>query len=112
VLDEILGAPGFVFACMADPARLLGADDRTLLTGSELMCCTWSPAAQRLRITATRRSRWTSMALTCPRLAAAGHIAVLVRPDHYLFGAAAAADEVPRLVADLRRQLGAPATWR
>ena len=45
-----------------------------------------------------------------PRLAAAGHIAVLVRPDHYLFGAAAAADEVPRLVADLRRQLGAPAT--
>jgi flavoprotein hydroxylase len=44
-----------------------------------------------------------------PQLAAAGHVAALVRPDHYLFGGVAAAADLPGLVDDLRRQLtGAP----
>jgi ribulose 1,5-bisphosphate synthetase/thiazole synthase len=38
-------------------------------------------------------------------LAAAGHVAALVRPDHYLFGGVASTAELPGLIDDLRRQL-------
>ena len=45
------------------------------------------------------------------QLAAAGHVAALVRPDHYLFGGVASLGELPTLIDDLRRQLtgGIPA---
>ena len=39
------------------------------------------------------------------QLSAAGHVAALVRPDHYLFGGTASTAELPGLVDDLRRQL-------
>lgn len=41
-----------------------------------------------------------------PHLGVAGHVAALVRPDHYLFGAVPALDQVAGLIGDLQRQLG------
>ncbi len=41
-----------------------------------------------------------------PALAAAGHAALVVRPDFYVFGAATTADGLPEIVADLLAQLG------
>ena len=45
------------------------------------------------------------------QLAAAGHVAALVRPDHYVFGGVASLGKLPTLIDDLRRQLtgGIPA---
>jgi hypothetical protein len=40
-------------------------------------------------------------------LGAAGAVAALIRPDHYLFGTAATLADLPALISDLRRQLAA-----
>ena len=40
-----------------------------------------------------------------PELAAAGHVALVTRPDFYVFGAATQAAELPAIVADLLAQL-------
>ena len=42
-----------------------------------------------------------------PRMREAGHVVELVRPDHYLFGAASAMIELSGLVDDLRLQMTA-----
>ena len=42
-----------------------------------------------------------------PRMREAGHVAELVRPDNYLFGAASAMIELSGLVDDLRLQMTA-----
>ncbi|WP_229074508.1 bifunctional 3-(3-hydroxy-phenyl)propionate/3-hydroxycinnamic acid hydroxylase [Actinoplanes sp. DH11] len=47
-----------------------------------------------------------------PYLSDADAVAILVRPDFYLFGAAHGPDDVPALIADLRAQLLAPAGVR
>jgi flavoprotein hydroxylase len=107
LLDEVLGTPGFLLACTADPATLLPAADRAFLDtiGTHVMHVVASGAA-------AAETGDTDVAVDLdgaylPCFAEADSVAVLVRPDHYLFGAAATADEVPRLAADLRRQLGA-----
>jgi flavoprotein hydroxylase len=40
-------------------------------------------------------------------LGAAGAVAALIRPDHYLFGTATTLADLPALISDLRRQLAA-----
>ncbi|GAB36786.1 putative monooxygenase [Gordonia otitidis NBRC 100426] len=45
-----------------------------------------------------------------PHMSETGHVAALVRPDHYLFGVARSGDEIGLVVDALRDQLGSPAT--
>ena len=41
-----------------------------------------------------------------PHMTETGHVAALVRPDHYLFGVARSGDEIGLVVDALRDQLG------
>lgn len=106
LLDQVLGAPGFVLACTAAPATLLGAEDRAFLDmiGARVLhvVASGSAAAE-----GDADMVVDTDGAYLPQLAAAGHLAVLVRPDHYVFGPAATAGEIPPPVADLRRQLRA-----
>lgn len=124
-LDDVVGA-GFVLTCTQDPRTALDQDQQAFLDAIGVHVLHLVPAG-----TPSGPARGQDDAGADPaidvdgayltHLAAAGHVAALIRPDHYLFGTAASLTELPGLVSDLRRQLsgsqpgpaaGAPAAGR
>jgi flavoprotein hydroxylase len=106
LLDEVTGA-GFVLACTEDPAAVLDAGQRAFLDAVGVTVLHLVPAGA--GGTGTGGSNYIAVdtdAAYLPRMGEAGHVAALVRPDHYLFGTVTALDQLPGLVADLQRQLG------
>jgi len=130
LLDDVVGL-GFVLACAEDPTAALDADRRAFLDaiGAHVLHVLPGPAdhetadpktadpetaaAETVADTATAAAdRVVDVdGSLLAQLAAAGHVAALIRPDHYLFGGVASLGELPSLVDDLRRQLtgGTPA---
>lgn len=107
--DQVVGT-GFVVAVAADAATdaasLLSTDQVAALEtiGTQLVLFT-APGAS---VTAT--GPWQVVTDSgdhyLPELAAAGHVALVVRPDFYVFGTATQVRELPEIVADLLAQLG------
>ena len=108
-LDDVVGA-GFVLTCTRDPRTALDQDQQAFLDAIGVHVLHLVPAG-----TPSGPARGQDDAGADPaidvdgayltHLAAAGHVAALIRPDHYLFGTAASLTELPGLVSDLRRQL-------
>ncbi|MFG3253656.1 bifunctional 3-(3-hydroxy-phenyl)propionate/3-hydroxycinnamic acid hydroxylase [Streptomyces sp. NPDC048172] len=103
--DDVLG-PGWTLLCArADAPAALSAGHRALLAalGARTVhvsrAATGAPDAV-VDLDATY-ARW---------FAATGAEAVLVRPDHHVFGTAGTADELPGLLDELARRLGVPVT--
>jgi flavoprotein hydroxylase len=106
-----------VLACADDPSAALDDEQRALLNaiGARVLhvlpalAATETPAADTETSPVDRVVDVDGSLLA--QLAAAGHAAALVRPDHYLFGGVSSLSGLPRLVDDLRRQLtgGTPA---
>lgn len=103
-LDEILGT-GFVLACTEDPRACLDEDQLAFLetVGAHLLYLI--PPATTVDMTRDEDAAIDIDGAYLTHLASAGHVAALVRPDHYLFGTASNMGELPALVSDLRRQL-------
>lgn len=105
--DEVVGR-GFVLACTQDPVSPLGAGQRTFLDQIGAHVLQLIPAgsgtAGESRTDGVKRAADVDGAYL-EYLAGAGHVAALIRPDHYLFGAASSISDLDGLVGDLRRQL-------
>ena len=106
-LDEILG-PRFVMACTENPEGVLDANQRAFLeeidTAVLHLVSPGDPAS------AAAGAAIDLDGVYVPRMREAGHVVELVRPDHYLFGAASAMTELSGLVDDLRLQMTAKHT--
>jgi len=105
-LDEVVGL-GFVLACAEDPTAALDGERRSFLDaiGARVLHVVLADAAD-----APDAANQAAVVVDIDgrllaQLAAAGHVAALVRPDHYLFGGVASIADLPDLVDDLRRQL-------
>jgi 2-polyprenyl-6-methoxyphenol hydroxylase-like FAD-dependent oxidoreductase len=118
LLDEIVGI-GFVLACAEDPAAALDGERRSFLDAIGARVLRVVPASAVGETVSGDPADLADLADVVvdvdggylAQLAAAGHVAALVRPDHYLFGGVASTAELPGLVDDLRRQLtGVPAS--
>jgi 2-polyprenyl-6-methoxyphenol hydroxylase-like FAD-dependent oxidoreductase len=130
-LDDITGL-GFVLAYAEDPsapnapAGILDDDRWAFLDaiGARVLPVSPAPAATETAAAETAATETSAGTATSAvdrvvdvdgtllaQLSAAGHVAALVRPDHYLFGGVATLGQLPSLVDDLRRQLtgGTPA---
>jgi flavoprotein hydroxylase len=107
--DQVVGT-GFVVAVSAaastDPASLLPADQLAELEaiGTQLVLLTAPGGA------VSAPAPWQVVTDVddhyLPELAAAGHVALVSRPDFYVFGAATDLAALPEIVADLLAQLG------
>jgi flavoprotein hydroxylase len=103
LLDDVVGT-GFLLAATSDPREVL---DRSQLAFLDAI------GAHLLRLVPTgaeAKSDHDAIDVDdvyLPQLAAAGHAGVLIRPDHYLFGAARDMTELAGLVSGLHRQLAA-----
>jgi flavoprotein hydroxylase len=102
-LDEVVGL-GFVLACAEDPSAALDGERRSFLDAIgarvlHVVLADAADAANQAAVVVDIDGRLLA------QLAAAGHVAALVRPDHYLFGGVASIADLPDLVDDLRRQL-------
>ncbi len=106
--DQVVGT-GFVVAVAADaatdPASLLSADQVAALEriGTRLVLLAAPGTA------ATASAPWQVVTDSgghyLPELAAAGHVALVTRPDFYVFGAATQISELAEIVDDLLAQL-------
>ena len=103
-LDDVLG-PGFVFICAQDPTLLLSEDQREFLHGIGAHVVYLVPAENDVNGDEAEHIAVDIDNAYLPHLAQAGHIAAIVRPDHYLFGSAATTAQVGTLVTDLHTQL-------
>ncbi|MFF9765190.1 hypothetical protein ACF1GT_00905 [Streptomyces sp. NPDC014636] len=95
---------GFVIASTTDP--------RTLLSGHRLAFLD-RIGARLLHLVPPGIGTDTEAAVDVdgfyvPHFAEEGQVAVVLRPDHYVFGTATAPDGLGRLVDDLERQLAGP----
>ncbi len=106
LLDDVVGM-GFVLACAEDPRAALDQDQQAFLDALGVhvlhLIPVGTPSGPAAGARADRALDVDGAYLA--HLAAAGHAAALIRPDHYLFGAAASMTELPGLISDLRRQL-------
>ncbi|MER5877896.1 MULTISPECIES: bifunctional 3-(3-hydroxy-phenyl)propionate/3-hydroxycinnamic acid hydroxylase [unclassified Streptomyces] len=105
LLDEVVGR-GFVVAATSDPRDLLDPGRLAFLEGL-------GTHLVHLRAPGSEAVAETDAVdvddVYLPHLQGAGHIAALIRPDHYVFGTAHTAQELNDLVTELRRMLEAPA---
>ncbi|MFJ7626917.1 bifunctional 3-(3-hydroxy-phenyl)propionate/3-hydroxycinnamic acid hydroxylase [Streptomyces sp. NPDC097595] len=104
LLNEVTGR-GFVVACLTDPRTVLSARQLAFLDGigARLLHLVSSPADGGEDVAAVDVDGFY-----LPHLAEEGQAAVVIRPDHYLFGTATAPEGLAGLVDDLAEQL-APA---
>jgi 2-polyprenyl-6-methoxyphenol hydroxylase-like FAD-dependent oxidoreductase len=109
LLDDVAETAGFVLACREDPRTEL---DTAFLDAIGTHVLHLRPAGTVPTGTAAGDAPLaidvdgTYLAY----LGAAGAVAALIRPDHYLFGTAATLADLPALISDLRRQLAADPT--
>jgi flavoprotein hydroxylase len=106
-LDDVVGL-GFVLACAEDPAAVLDGERRAFLDAIGTRVLHLVPANDNASANADDDSADLVVDVDggyLAQLAAAGHVAILVRPDHYLFGRVADIADLPGLIDDLRRQL-------
>ncbi|MFD0019918.1 bifunctional 3-(3-hydroxy-phenyl)propionate/3-hydroxycinnamic acid hydroxylase [Streptomyces sp. NPDC058382] len=105
LLDEVTGH-GFVVAATTDPRTVLAPEQLEYLDRI---------GAHVLHLAPVNTDADPEVAafdiddVYVPRLRAEGHIGVVIRPDHYIFGTARTARELTDLVSDLRHQLAFPA---
>jgi len=115
LLDQVVGT-GFVLAATEDPAAALDDDRRAFLDAIGAQVLHLLPASGAGGRSGAGSPIGKSEGDTggqaidvdgayLEHLAAAGHVAVLIRPDHYLFGAVPSMAELSALVDDLSRQL-------
>jgi hypothetical protein len=107
-LDEVVGL-GFILASTEHPRSALTDDQQAFLDviGAHvvhLVPATIPPEAARVNGEGAESAVDVDN-VYLPYFAAAGHVAALIRPDHYAFGHATSLDELPALITDLRRQL-------
>lgn len=110
MLDDVVG-PGFILFCSEDPRSSLDQDQQSYLTGIGAHILLLVPAADLTSASSSDGSDDRAVDVDdtyLPHLAAAGHVAVLIRPDHYLFGTAASMNDLPALIDDLRGQMPRP----
>ncbi|NEB77601.1 bifunctional 3-(3-hydroxy-phenyl)propionate/3-hydroxycinnamic acid hydroxylase [Streptomyces sp. SID14478] len=104
LLDEVVGH-GFVVASTSDPRAVLPREQVAFLD---------RVGARLLHLVPTGGTADPETAAFdvddayLPHLQAAGHTGVVIRPDHYLFGAARNPQELTALVAELEGQLASP----
>ena len=95
--DDVVGSGFSLIVADGDPLAQLSAEHRELVDTLELTVASLDPSApEGVRDVDGRLTAW---------LADQGAHAALVRPDFYVFGSAASAEEVPTLLEDLRAQL-------
>jgi 2-polyprenyl-6-methoxyphenol hydroxylase-like FAD-dependent oxidoreductase len=104
-LDDVTGT-GFVLACREDPRTAL---DAAFLDAIGTQVLHLRPAGT---VPAGTQAGDAPVAIDVDGtylayLGAAGAVAALIRPDHYLFGTAATLADLPALIGDLRHQLAA-----
>ncbi|MFE2728570.1 bifunctional 3-(3-hydroxy-phenyl)propionate/3-hydroxycinnamic acid hydroxylase [Kitasatospora sp. NPDC059327] len=106
LFDELVGS-GFVLLATEPPAKLLDPEDLDFLTGLGARLVHVLPAG------ATAAPGEDEVVdvddFYLPHLAKTGSVAVLVRPDFYVYGAAGDATALADVVGSLRRQLDTPA---
>lgn len=104
LLSEVVGR-GFVVASTTDPRAVLSARQLAFLegVGARLLHVTQPGTHADEEVTAIDLDGFY-----LPHLAEAGQVAVVIRPDHYLFGTATTQDALIRLVDDLEEQLESP----
>jgi flavoprotein hydroxylase len=108
LFDHVVGG-GFVLAGTEDPSAHLGADERAFLDaiGTRRLHLV-APGARQDAAGGDRDAGGPALDVDGTYrayLAAAGGVAALIRPDHYLFGTVPAMSDLSGLVAELRRQL-------
>ena len=95
--DDVVGRGFQLIVADGDPTELITAEQRALLDTLDATVASLNPAAAHgVRDLDGRLTAW---------LAEHNAHAVLVRPDFYVFGAAASAHAVRELLEDLRTQL-------
>jgi flavoprotein hydroxylase len=102
--DEIAGT-GFVIASTLDPATMLGPDLRRRLAGIGARMVWIRPRGSALPVAGEVLVAEDVDDHYLPHLAEAGAVAVVVRPDFYLFGVARVPQDLPVVVAQLLAQL-------
>ncbi len=102
-LDDVVGT-GFLLAATSDPRDALDRDQRAFLDDIGAHVLRLVPAGTQA---ASDHDAIDVDNTYLPQLTAAGHAGVLIRPDHYLFGAANDMTELAGLVSGLHRQLAA-----
>lgn len=103
-LDQVIGT-GFVVAATSDIAGTLSARQIQWLHRLGARLIRFIAPGQRERSAPLIQDVIDVDHFYLPHLAAAGHEAVIVRPDFYLFGAAASRDHATALVGDLLAKL-------
>jgi flavoprotein hydroxylase len=104
LFDEVLGT-GFALVCAEDPDDLLDADARAFLDSLDARVVRVVPAGSPAPGPGTGPTAYDLDDVYLPVLKRYDAVAVLVRPDFYVFGTAADPAGVPALVEDLRRQV-------
>lgn len=110
LLVEIVGA-SFVLACAQDPGTMLTEQTRHVLNTLEVrvlhLVPTDSGDASDPRTTNGSHTPTTSQQAVdvdetyLAQMAATGHIAMLIRPDNYVFGTATGSDDLNALIDNL-----------
>lgn len=103
-LDEVIGI-GFLLIGPGDLRAALTDEDRAFLDGLGAKVVR---LASREEPDAGADAAFDIDGVLLPHFAETGHVASLLRPDHYVFGLASSTDEIPALIADLREQLTTP----
>lgn len=107
LFDDIVGT-GFVLLCAEDPRRHLDARTEETLKELDVRLVTVVPDDAPSDVADPDVVADTDR-LYLPYLAEAGARAVLVRPDHYVYGQVVADEDYVALFDDLRQRLSAPA---
>ncbi|MDQ6840358.1 MAG: bifunctional 3-(3-hydroxy-phenyl)propionate/3-hydroxycinnamic acid hydroxylase [Actinomycetota bacterium] len=109
LLDDVLGN-GFVLACVDDPRTALDEDQQAFLDVIGTHVLHLVPPGAQLDPADTDNEADPDSAVDVDgtylsKFAAAGYVAALIRPDHYLFGSAPTMSDLAGVIDDLRRQL-------
>ncbi|MEU4644215.1 bifunctional 3-(3-hydroxy-phenyl)propionate/3-hydroxycinnamic acid hydroxylase [Micromonospora sp. NPDC023814] len=104
LFDEVVGT-GFALLCAEDPDGLLDADARAVLDSFDGRVVRMLPAGAPAPEPGTGPTAYDLDDVYLPLLKRYDAVAVLVRPDFYVFGTAADPAGVPALVEDLRQQV-------
>ncbi|WP_435588088.1 bifunctional 3-(3-hydroxy-phenyl)propionate/3-hydroxycinnamic acid hydroxylase [Micromonospora aurantiaca (nom. illeg.)] len=104
LFDEVVGT-GFVLLCAEDPDDLLDADARAFLDALGTRVVQIVPAGAPVPGSGAAPTAFDLDDVYLPHLKRYDAVAVLVRPDFYVFGTATDPAVVPALVEDLRRQI-------
>ncbi|MFC8229428.1 bifunctional 3-(3-hydroxy-phenyl)propionate/3-hydroxycinnamic acid hydroxylase [Streptomyces sp. NPDC057287] len=101
LLDEVVGH-GFVVASTADPRSVLTTEQLTFLDRISAHLLHLAPDGAEA---APEVAAFDVDDVYLPHLEAAGHMGVVIRPDHYIYGTARTSQELAALITGLRRQL-------